>query len=58
MSGLPQFTTPRTARSQEHNMVDRLSIEFKPFALPASGDLSLLVFDDLVLPESVPAEVA
>jgi leucyl aminopeptidase len=58
MSGLPQFTTPRTARSQEYIMVDRLSIEFKPFALPASGDLALLVFDDLALPESVPAEVA
>ena len=58
MSGLPQFATPRTARSQEYIMVDRLSIEFKPFALPASGDLALLVFDDLALPESVPAEVA
>ena len=27
-------------------------------ALPASGDLALLVFDDLALPEAVPAEVA
>ncbi|MCU0884471.1 MAG: leucyl aminopeptidase, partial [Beijerinckiaceae bacterium] len=39
-------------------MVDRLRIEFKPFALPASGDLALLVFDDLALPEAVAAPLA
>jgi leucyl aminopeptidase len=39
-------------------MVDRLRIEFKPFALPASGDLALLVFDDLALPKAVAAPLA
>ncbi len=34
-------------------MVDRLKIEFKPLALPGSGDVAFLVFDDLALPASV-----
>ncbi len=36
-------------------MVDRLKIEFKPLAIPASGDVAFLVFDDLALPAVAPA---
>jgi leucyl aminopeptidase len=39
-------------------MVHRLKIDFKPLAFPSSGDLALLVFDDLALPEATPRAVA
>jgi leucyl aminopeptidase len=39
-------------------MVDRLSIEFKPLALPTTGDVAFLVFDDLALPALAPASLA
>ncbi len=39
-------------------MVDRLKIDFKPLAFPASGDLALLVHDDLALPDAAPAALA
>ena len=39
-------------------MAERLKIDFKPLALPGAGDLAFLVHDDLVLPSSVPADLA
>jgi leucyl aminopeptidase len=39
-------------------MVDRLKIDFKPLALPASGDLALFMFDDMSLPKDAPKALA
>ncbi|MGL4441831.1 MAG: leucyl aminopeptidase [Bosea sp. (in: a-proteobacteria)] len=39
-------------------MVDRLKIEITPVVLPTSGDMAILVHDDLVLPILVPEQIA
>jgi leucyl aminopeptidase len=39
-------------------MVDRLKIELRPLAPPSSGDVAILVFDDLAMPADVPQAVA
>jgi leucyl aminopeptidase len=33
-------------------MSDRLKLDFQPLGLPADGDVAILVFDDLVMPEA------
>lgn len=39
-------------------MVERLKIEISPVVLPTSGDLAILVHDDLVMPTFVPEAIA
>ncbi len=39
-------------------MVERLKIEFRPLSMPSSGDVALLVHDDMVLPSMLPPAIA
>ncbi|MCX7341555.1 MAG: leucyl aminopeptidase [Hyphomicrobiales bacterium] len=39
-------------------MAERFKIEFKPLTLPGAGDVAFLVYDDLVLPSTVSADLA